>query len=68
MSNTTKRYRVRGSHRTEREIRRILGRDPAICNGFLPKGNFNVTLTRAEFELLKEQSIKVTIDKRFVGE
>lgn len=62
----TKKYRVRGSHRTERQIKALLGHDPQICNGFLPRGCFSLTLTEEEFELLKANDIKVTIDRRFV--
>lgn len=62
----TKTYRVRGSHRTERQIRALLGHDPDIHAGMLPRGNFNLRLTEAEFELLKANDIKVTIDRRFV--
>lgn len=60
-----KTYRVRGSHRTEKEIRILLGRDPEIHSGMLPKGCFNLKITEAEFELLKVHGIAVTIDKRF---
>ena len=62
----TKRYRVKGSHRTEREIMQLLGRDPGIHNGYLPRGNFNLDLTEKEFAILKENDIKITIDKRFI--
>lgn len=65
MSKEKKFYRVRGSHRTEREIRTILGKDPDIRSGFLPRGNFNVTLSENEFQTLKEHNIKVSLDKRF---
>jgi hypothetical protein len=58
-------FRVQGSHRTEAEIKQILGRDPDIHSGMLPKGNFNIKVTDAEFAKLKEQGIKITVDKRF---
>ena len=66
MTEEKKFYRVRGSYRTEREIKTILGKNPNICSGFLPKGNFNVTLSENEFQILKKHNIKITLDKRFI--
>lgn len=59
-------YRVRGSHRTEREIRSLLGYDPNIHSGMLPKGNFNLRATEQEYEQIKNAGIRIIVDKRFI--
>ncbi len=58
-------YRVKGSHRTEREIRALLGFDPDIHSGMLPRGNFALKATDEEFGIIKSTGIKISIDKRF---
>ncbi len=59
-------YRVSGSHRTEREIQSLLGFDPQIHSGMLPRGNFNLKATLGQFGILKAAGIKIRQDKRFL--
>jgi hypothetical protein len=53
-------YKCRGSHRTEREIKSILGKDPGIHSGFAGKGAFCLTLTQSEYGKLKAAGIKLS--------
>ena len=52
-------YKVRGSHRTERDIKSLLGRDPDIHSGFAGKGAFCLVITEEEHKLLRDNGIKV---------
>ena len=52
-------YKVRGSHRTEREIKSLLGRDPEIHTGMAGKGGFCLRITEEEHKLLRDNGIKV---------
>lgn len=61
-----KHYRCRGSHRTERQIKMLLARDPQIHDGGTPRGCFCLCITEGEAEFLNNNDIKVTLDKRFV--
>ena len=55
----TKTYKIRGSHRTEREVKRILGRDPEIHSGGAGRGGFCVRVTEEEYKLLTDNDIKI---------
>ena len=61
-----KTYKVTGSHRTERIIKTILGRDPDIHSGMLGKGRFCIKATGSEYQQLIKSGIKISIDKRFI--
>ena len=53
-----KTYGVTGSHRTEREIKFLLGRDPEIHAG-MRKSGFCVRVTKDEHQALKQNGIKI---------
>ena len=55
----TRTYKIRGSHRTEREVKQILDRDPEIHSGNAGKGAFCVRVTEAEYKLLTDNGIKI---------
>lgn len=55
----TKCYKIRGSHRTEREVKSLLGRDPDIHSGNAGKGAFCCWITEEEHKKLKDNDIKV---------
>ena len=44
----TKVYNVRGSHRTEKQIKTLLNKDPDIHSGMTGKGSFCVRITEEE--------------------
>lgn len=54
-----KEYKIRGSHRTEREVKQILDKDPDIHSGNAGKGAFCVWVTVEEHKILKEAGIKI---------
>ncbi len=55
----TRRYKVKGSHRTESQIKILLGHDPEIHNGMAGRGAFYVKVTAGEWVRLKESGIKI---------
>jgi hypothetical protein len=57
--------KVRGSHKDERRIRSMLGRDPEIHSGFAGRGAFCAKVSQAEFDALKKAGFAVSLDKRF---
>ena len=58
-------YKVRGSHRTERNIRNLLGRDPDIHSGFAGKGAFCIRVSEKERNVLSENGFKIAAKKSF---
>ena len=60
----TRVYKVRGSHRTEREIKDLLGFDPNIHAGMAGKGAFCLSVTPEQHKLLTTNDIK--IGKKFI--
>jgi len=52
-------YKVRCSHRKEREIKSLLGKDPEIHSGGAGKGAFCLKITEEEHKLLTDNGIKV---------
>lgn len=60
-----KTYKVRGSHRTQKEIKLLLGRDPDLHSGFAGRGAFCVRVTAEEHKLLKENGIKINSKKDY---
>lgn len=52
-------YKVRGSHRTERNIKSFLNRDPDIHSGFAGGGVFCVKITEKERDSLKSKGFKI---------
>ena len=57
--------KITGSHAAVRKIKVILGRDPDIHSGMAGIGKCCATVTKPEFDLLKEKGYKVTMDSRF---
>jgi hypothetical protein len=55
----TKVYRIRGSHRDERNIKSLLGFDPQIHNGGSGLGAFCAYLTEEQHKLLTDEGFKV---------
>ena len=58
-------YKVRGSHRTEKQIKLLLGRNPDIHSGFAGKGAFCVVVTDSEYALLKINGFKIATKKEY---
>lgn len=58
-------YKVRGSHRTERQIKDFLGFDPDIHSGFAGKGAFCVRVTSSERDRLKEHGFNIATKKGY---
>ena len=56
-------YKIHGSHRTEQEIERVLGRNPDIHSGFAGKGAFCVSVTADEHKTLKQHGFKIKNQK-----
>lgn len=65
VAKETNTYKVRGSHRTEREIKAMLGCDPGIHSGTCGKGGFCVRVTVEEHKLLTEAGIKINKRKGY---
>lgn len=55
----TKVYKIRGSHRDERNIKSLLGFDPGIHSGMAGKGAFCAVLTAENYNLLVSEGFKV---------
>lgn len=53
--------KVRGSHKDEQRITRILDRNPGIHSGFAGKRAFCCYLTQEEFDKLKTLGFKVSL-------
>lgn len=58
-------YKIRGSHRVERQISSLLGRNPDIHSGFAGKGAFCVKITEQEKTLLKTNGFKIAKKKEY---
>ena len=56
-------YKIRGSHRTERQVKSFLGRNPDIHSGFAGKGAFCVRVTEQEHNALKTNGFKIATKK-----
>jgi hypothetical protein len=52
-------YKIRGSHRDERNIKSLLGFDPKIHSGMAGKGAFCAHLTQQQHALLTDNGFKV---------
>lgn len=59
MSDETKIYRIRGSHKDEYRIRALLGVDPQIHSGGGGKGTFCLYLTACQRQMLINNGIHV---------
>lgn len=54
-----KEYKIRGSHRTERQLKAFLGYDPQIHSGLAGKGAFCVWITPEEYIKIKAEGFKI---------
>lgn len=61
----TKCYKVRGSHRTESTIVRVLQRDPEIHSGMAGRGAFCIKISDTEWQQLKDAGIKIAAKPQY---